>query len=187
MPFTKEDRRARRTRERLRQALAQLLCEKELAHITVREVTELADVNRSTFYLHYTDLHDLYQKTEDSVVQEITAIIEAYPQKPGAPSLMSVVSSVFDYVAQNVRLCTALLRTNDTAFIMRIVDANRPQTEEQWKNLMGDCTLPRDYFYSYLTGGCVGLMRAWFDNDLQEPPVQIAALADRLIAAARNL
>lgn len=187
MSFTNEDRRTRRTREKLRQALARLLFQKELSHITVREVTELADINRSTFYLHYTDLHDLYQKTEDSVVQEITAIIDAYPRKPGTPSLMSVVSSVFDYVAQNVQVCTALLRTNDTAFIMRIVDANRPQTEEQWRALMGGCTMPRDYFYSFLTAGCVGLVRTWFDNGLKESPAQIAALADRLIAAAQKL
>lgn len=185
MAFTNEDRRIRRTRDSLRQALAQLLSQKELSHITVREVTDLADVNRSTFYLHYTDLRDLYQKTEDEVVQEISAIIDERPRAAGF-SFLPVVRCVFDYVAQNERLCAALLRTNDTAFILRIVENNRPRNEGEWKALMGNSTLPRDYFYAFLTSGCVGLIRAWFDGGLREPPAFIAGLAEGLVAAVRK-
>ena len=52
----KLDRRVRRTREQLKRALTQLLLEKPVREITVRELTDRADVNRGTFYAHYTDL-----------------------------------------------------------------------------------------------------------------------------------
>ena len=65
------DRRVRRTKSRLRQALAQLLLEKDLSSITVRELTELADVNRGTFYTHYKDLYDMLEQMENEMFQEL--------------------------------------------------------------------------------------------------------------------
>ena len=47
-----EDRRVRKTKKQLRGALTQLLLEKDISHITVRDVADLADVNRGTFYAH---------------------------------------------------------------------------------------------------------------------------------------
>ncbi len=57
-----QDRRVRRTRRQLQQALVTLMREKELREITVRELTELADVNRGTFYAHYKDLEDMLEQ-----------------------------------------------------------------------------------------------------------------------------
>src|SRR5271166_4391585 len=49
------DPRIRRTRELLQQALEKLLETKEFDKISVQDITELATVNRATFYDHYTD------------------------------------------------------------------------------------------------------------------------------------
>ena len=49
----KEDRRVRRTKKMLTQALTRLMQEKQIKEITVRELTDLADMNRGTFYLYY--------------------------------------------------------------------------------------------------------------------------------------
>ena len=56
------DRRVRRTRKQLRECLVTLLKQKKVQDITVRELTELADLNRGTFYLHYKDVFDLLEK-----------------------------------------------------------------------------------------------------------------------------
>ena len=53
------DRRVRKTRAQLRQGLAELLKEKSLKEITVKELVEKVDINRSTFYLHYADIYDI--------------------------------------------------------------------------------------------------------------------------------
>ena len=58
------DRRVRRTKAQLRQALTELLREKDLRSITVRELTERADVNRGTFYAHYKDIYDMLEQCE---------------------------------------------------------------------------------------------------------------------------
>ncbi|HEX2906841.1 MAG TPA: TetR family transcriptional regulator, partial [Phototrophicaceae bacterium] len=54
-----EDLRVRRTRKLLQQALIELTVEKGFAAVTVRDITERAMVNRSTFYRHYLDKYEL--------------------------------------------------------------------------------------------------------------------------------
>jgi AcrR family transcriptional regulator len=54
-----EDLRVRRTRKTLQEALIALTIEKGFAAVTVRDITERAMVNRSTFYRHYLDKYEL--------------------------------------------------------------------------------------------------------------------------------
>ena len=72
----KEDRRVRRTKKLLTQALTQLLQEKQAKEITVKELTELADMNRGTFYLYYKDIFDMLEKIEDSLFEALDAIVD---------------------------------------------------------------------------------------------------------------
>ena len=58
------DRRIRKTKQRLRQSLTELLAQKPLSKITVQELTERADVNRGTFYSHYKDISDMKEQIE---------------------------------------------------------------------------------------------------------------------------
>ena len=62
MMAEKTDRRIRKTKAQLRRGLAKLLKEKTIKEITVKELVEEVDINRSTFYLHYTDIYDLQHK-----------------------------------------------------------------------------------------------------------------------------
>ena len=70
------DRRVRKTRAQLRQGLAELLKEKSLKEITVKELVEKVDINRSTFYLHYADIYDLSESIEKETVMSIINSIE---------------------------------------------------------------------------------------------------------------
>lgn len=55
MENLKEDRRIRRTQRLLKESLAELMSEKSFNNITIKDITEKADLNRGTFYLHYTN------------------------------------------------------------------------------------------------------------------------------------
>ena len=67
MEEPRTDRRVRKTKKQLRMALTTLMMEKSVGEITVREIAELADVNRGTFYAHYRDVNDLLAQVEPSV------------------------------------------------------------------------------------------------------------------------
>ena len=75
MMAEKTDRRIRKTKAQLRRGLAKLLKEKTIKEITVKELVEEVDINRSTFYLHYTDIYDLLEQTENDLKNEILEIV----------------------------------------------------------------------------------------------------------------
>ena len=70
-----ENRSVRNTKKRLQEALLTLLQKKPINQITVKELTELADVNRGTFYFHYTDVYDMLHKTEDRFFNDFNDVL----------------------------------------------------------------------------------------------------------------
>ena len=63
----KNDARVRYTQKVLKDSLLQLLEKKPINKITVKEVCELAELNRATFYAHYTDCPDLLESIENEM------------------------------------------------------------------------------------------------------------------------
>lgn len=76
MEIKREDRRIRQTKEKLRNALAELMKEKGFESIRIHDLTERADINRGTFYLHYKDKYDLLEQNENEIIQDIVHIHE---------------------------------------------------------------------------------------------------------------
>lgn len=82
MTAPKTDRRILRTRALLRQGLAELMQEKNAGDITVKELVAHANVNRSTFYLHYTDIDQMLASIEAELLERIEASVQAHPIDP---------------------------------------------------------------------------------------------------------
>ena len=71
MPEARSNRRVRFTRSALREALIDLILEKPLVSITVKDICARADINRSTFYLHFKDVTDILRTTEDEIIEHM--------------------------------------------------------------------------------------------------------------------
>ena len=80
MPKNFEDRRARRSRKLLKESLLELMKHKTFSDISVRDVTDAADMNRGTFYLHYSGTAELLQSLEADLLSELQELIDAHMQ-----------------------------------------------------------------------------------------------------------
>ena len=69
------DRRVRRTRKSLEDALIALTLEKEYEEITIQEITERADVGYRTFFRHYADKDDLLRDVLESTTMELRELM----------------------------------------------------------------------------------------------------------------
>lgn len=70
------DLRTKRTRASIKAAFMTLRAKKPLEKITVKELSELAQINKATFYLHYRDIYDLSDQIEDEVLTESLRSLE---------------------------------------------------------------------------------------------------------------
>ena len=121
MTAPKTDRRILRTRALLRQGLAELMQEKNAGDITVKELVAHANVNRSTFYLHYTDIDQMLASIEAELLELIEASVQAHPIDPHQAQIFPLVGDLFALMAENREICAALLGPHgDMAFLLQI-------------------------------------------------------------------
>ncbi|MFR4393773.1 MAG: TetR/AcrR family transcriptional regulator [Ruminococcus callidus] len=118
----KQERRYRRTEALILNGLTTLLQQKSIKEITVRELADLVDINRSTFYLHYTDIYDLLEKTEQRLLQQLLDAVNQNWTLPETPkNFFAFLEQAFTILSENAQLCSALIGPNgDIAFLRNI-------------------------------------------------------------------
>lgn len=177
-----EDRRVRRTRARLREAFTALLREKPVEEITVRELTELADVNRGTFYGHYRDIYDLLEQMEGEALEEFTALMDRYSSSDLRIGLRAILTDVFRFVEKHGGLCAALLSRRDDLFFQQIGALIDRKCLGEWQELYCfSAEEQRGYCMDFLVAGAVELVRGWVTRGFAETPEDMAALTECLI------
>jgi AcrR family transcriptional regulator len=179
----KEDRRVRRTKKLLTQALTELLQKKQVNKITVKELTDLADMNRGTFYMYYKDIFDMLEKIEDELFQKLDVIAQSHEHGDPTQQVKPILLDLFRFIEENQEMCRVLLSPNgDMNFLHRLYEAIRERSLEIWKDQMGSLGEKEfDYRYSFVIFGCAGMIRAWVNRSCQETDMQMAELADRMI------
>lgn len=180
----KMDRRVRKTRAQLRAGLARLMQKKNIREITVTELVDEVDINRSTFYLHYEDIYQMLESIEQEIMEEIKSSIEKNPIDPTASSkAQTFIVHIFSYLEENREICNALLGPHgDMAFVER---TEKLVAETVFASLAAQ--FPRNtpdliYTYSFCLTGLVGMVKAWLSADKPETPQYMADLTHRLFA-----
>ena len=106
------DRRVRKTKKQLRQALMDLMSEKPSKSISVRELAERADINRGTFYIHYKDVGDLLQRLEDEMAERLILVCKKYAYANTEVSAFPYLTELYRFAQDNADLCLVLLGPN---------------------------------------------------------------------------
>lgn len=176
----KSDRRIRRTKALLRHGLAQLMSEKSVNEMTVKELVDLVDINRSTFYLHYTDIYDLLEKTEQRLLQQLMDAVNENWTLPETPkNFFAFLEQTFNILSENAQLCSALIGPNgDIAFLRNIEKMIRDKGLQTLRSFAPKELREQDlqYAISFALAGCVGLVEHWLKNGCPETPTHMAEL-----------
>ena len=100
--------------------ITSLMLKKSIKDITVKELCESVDINRGTFYLHYKDIYDMLEQTEQELLEQFEQVFKNYhpDHTPDFPYPLFV--EIFQIIDQNSNLCCALLSPNgDISFLSR--------------------------------------------------------------------
>lgn len=169
MKHGKEDRRVKYTKMVLKESFLNLLEKKDISRITVKEICEDADINRATFYTHYTDVYDLQKKIEDEFLDNVEVYLSQLDKKGKNVNDFILAEKIFDYIKDNAKLCKLLLsERGDLSFqkkIMTIVyDKIISELTDNNKLSKEDA----EYVYSFTITGCVGIVQKWLDDNMKK-------------------
>mgnify|MGYP003304279942 CR=1 FL=1 len=170
------DRRVKRTKKALYDALLILLKDKTINEITVTELTTKADVNRATFYFYYTDLIDMLHQIQNDAFEAFKNIIQK------TTNSVTTIEGFTEYAERVFSFCkeheaiTRFIITNDVnnqiyTRIREIMLTNIPNTKE----IFGEEN-PAKFISNYVINAMIGVCIDWMDDGMKIPPRELAEL-----------
>ncbi|HIS97270.1 MAG TPA: TetR/AcrR family transcriptional regulator C-terminal domain-containing protein [Candidatus Scatomorpha pullistercoris] len=176
MPEKKQDARVRYTKMVIRNSLLELLRTKPIAKITVTEICERADINRATFYAHYSDPSDLLHSLESEVIEDVTRWVRPALTAVGS-DLKDVLTRLVEYIGENANICSVLLSDKgDNSFQSKVVKVIEGQFISSWASARQISQEDAEYLYTFIALGSVGLIRKWLAEGTVKPASEIAEL-----------
>ena len=159
-----EDRRVKKTENVLQNALAKLLINKKIQNITIKELTNTADIHRSTFYTHYQDIYSLYEQIENSVIEELNIIISNDPTH----SYEALYVTLIDYVYDNAILYRMLISNNGNINLQKrvkqLIEDNYLKIW-QYEDNKSSISEEMRYFTTYHVQGCMSVLNLWVESN----------------------
>jgi AcrR family transcriptional regulator len=170
----KEDRRITRTRTALRRAFRDLVMEKGYEAVTIEEITERANLGRTTFYLHYHDKEDLFLEDFE---KKLFAQVENVSPRPLIKWFSrgedNIVKAEFEMVLENADLFQTLTKEQSNKVYYRFRDIHvkavskliqeSPVIQQRIKN--GNFIL--DFILNYYSGALWACIVWWVEQDFK--------------------
>jgi AcrR family transcriptional regulator len=196
------DRRVRRTQAALQRALIDLVQERDLSQISVADVADRADVSRSTFYDHYTDVHELAEVASTSMLDDLFGFVLALDTAPAHPSDPPqdpdpALTAFFTHFAEHASLYRSLLGPAGSA---RVIEHVRRRTtaaahysgrlasasDTPPTDTAGSPDFPLDVPAAFVASALIGVAADWLQRGCPRTPLEMTILTKPLLVALRG-
>lgn len=114
----KKDRRIKKTQKSIHDAIISLLQEKDISEITIKELAERANINRKTFYMHYSSIEDIFDKIENEITEKLLRVLNKYDFSSEKFDGYAFFSSLNDMISEDLDLHQKLIRANSYHFLL---------------------------------------------------------------------
>jgi AcrR family transcriptional regulator len=187
----KMDRRQLRTKQLLRKTLFVLMEEKAIESITVTDISNRADINRGTFYLHFRDVSDMLEQIKEEMFEKIRKVViqmdlrelMEYASK-GEP--YPILVKIFEEFVSNADFFKAIFGPNgDMSFARRLKEfmSNHifnklTYLQPQDENLL----VPRDFIIAYMSSANLGVVLHWFESGMKLSPLEMGQIMTQLVS-----
>lgn len=183
MKELKLDRKTRYTRMALQDSLIELMKEKPITKITIKELCEKADINRTTFYAHYTDQYDLLRKIEDETLAWVSEIVTAIINKTDENETMKLLEEICQYFVENSKHLQVLMsEQGDIDFQKQLFTLIYQQCGINPSPAQSGDADTKELHFIFVVNGSVGLIRHWLKNGLHQSAKEIAQIIYNMAA-----
>jgi AcrR family transcriptional regulator len=170
------------TKDKLRDAFFDLYAEKKIERISIKEITDKAQLNRGTFYVYYKDIYDLLEKTEDELITElIEKLRDLIPRMLREENIDPFLPPLEFYERYSKFLKVLLGANGDPNFIHKI----KTILKKTLRELLQKEQIPEienmDYVMEFISSGQLGIVSHWLANDMALPIKSLAELIRQII------
>jgi len=181
----KQDRRVLRTRKHLRKALMQLIDEKGYDAVTIQDITERADLGRTTFYLHYQSKDELFLDHHEGFA-EMMQINTINREQLLSDEPQAEYVTFLQEISENRELFRTIVGAKDADYIMRgVAEQLQRNLENSLQQIFStQPKIPVDILTRYTVSAQLSLIEWWMTQRNDYTPYQICEMLHRLQRAA---
>lgn len=176
------DRRIQKTKIAIHDALVALMARKSVSEITVRELTDTADISRKTFYLHYADLTDVFREMENQLLDGLHLLLRNCDFTNWQSGISTLFSGLNELIQHDLPFYRQLVRSDYFGRFLvsvkqvlkdelRMLAAQRPTSRPKLRELS----------LEFAAAGLVSMYIEWFRSDTNLPLCAVAAAAQQII------
>jgi len=177
-----KDRRIDRTLKNIRIAFSELVIEKGIEQITVKELAARADINRKTFYTHYTCIEDLIDKIEKDIIDRFMDILENYDFFDSDFDIYRLMNNFSDVINEDFDFYKKLLGSNCCRiFLMQLKDKLKEFLITKYRKyiLLDEITL--NLYAEYIASGIISMYGEWFSTGTNLSLEEMSNIAGNII------
>ena len=179
----KTDPRVRRTRRILREALVSLILEKDFASISIKELTDRAEVAYITFFRHFESIDQLLMEVLDEELAELMTRIETLAKQSETSALETDGRLIFEYVEEKADLFRILLRSQSVTRVRKKVIRNIAAIFQKscapLARSGNEMTVA--IISNHISTSLLSLIEWWLDNTMKPTPAQMGMVYKNLI------
>lgn len=181
------DRRIKKSRTSLKEALLTLMQQKEFKEISITDIVQEADLNRGTFYNHYQYKEDLLEDIIDDVISDLVSSYRDPYQDSEIFELKNLSSSaikVFEHVAKFSTFYTLAAKSKTlTGFQYKVCDILRNLSLQDLEESSPNPNINRELFASYHAYAILGMIIEWIDGEFK---YNAAYMAEQLLEILKS-
>jgi len=181
-----QNRKTKYTQMVIKDSLIDLMKGKSISQITIKELCEKADINRSTFYTHYADQYQLLKSIEDETLAWVKDTIAGFSGKTEKRDFIENIERIFVYLIENKNHIQVLMsEQGDIEFQRNLLIVIYEQCGTWLTDDLGIDVSKSDLYFVFLVNGSVGLIQHWLKTGMKETAREMSELIYSMTYNAR--
>ena len=182
MKTEKVDRRVKYTKMLLKKSLIELMRENPVSKISVKMLCEYADINRSTFYAHYTNQYDLLKQLELEVIGELKKHLTMDVFSRQAPQTIQSMNQILGYISENAEIFKILLSINgNSTFYKEIMILAQEKIISDVLSNPDIDVRTSEYLQCFAVTGALSMVQKWLHDGMIESVEKMSDLASKFL------
>lgn len=168
-----------KAKQNLIDAFWELYCEKRIEKITVKEITQKAGYNRSTFYEYFIDVYNVLEQIETSIIPNINELPPIAMSTGNLGMPLDVFMKIYE---KNNKYYSVILGDNgDAAFASKLKNSIKPMLRETLKGQVKVGETELDFILEYILSAMIGIMSYWFKQDKALPGEKLISIMTEIM------
>lgn len=177
----KIDRRVIRTRKAIRNAFITLLADKDINEISVKDIADVADVDRKTVYNYYGGVYEIRNEVENELIGLFEQAVKELDFKSNIDNPLRLFEIMTDVINSNLDLYGQLFKIDANSYVIRKINGVlRDKVCEGLKSVeLHNCDY--EMCADFVTSGMLSVYQRWFNTGMTKPLEELSREAGSLV------